>query len=247
MGATAIERELRFTDADMAAFAAGSGDRSALHTDPAFAARTAYGECIVYGGLLTLASLGSLPPEARAATRRTQSSYPAPVLPGETLRARAEEHPTRPGVWQVKLTGAAGLAARVIADARPDDRRLDLAEHDGEVRAYPSPELAALAERHGAGELHPAVRDGIGWASYVVGMGMPGFAGLCAAVDVTAVDAGARAGRSERGVFSVVEDDPRSSRRLIDSALLGPDGTARTLVRIECFPIGVTPAAATAR
>jgi hypothetical protein len=151
-------------------------------------------------------------------------------------------------VWQVKLTAAAGLVARLIADARPDDRRLGFPERDAESRAYPSPGLAALAERHGAAELHPAVRDGIGWASYVVGMGMRGFDGLCAAVDVTAARSDpAREGASARGIFSIVDDDPRSSRRLVDSALLDARGAARTLVRIECFPITFTATAATAR
>ena len=73
MSTPVLERELRLTADDMAAFAQGSGDLSPLHTDPAFARTTIYGDCIVYGGLMTLALLGTLPDDVALATSAGRS------------------------------------------------------------------------------------------------------------------------------------------------------------------------------
>jgi acyl dehydratase len=240
----ASERELRFTEEDMVAFTAGSGDASPLHTDRAFARSTIYGDCIVYGGLLSIALLGTLPGEALARVRWARSTFPAPVSTGDELQLRAEEHPARPGVWQAKLTRDGKLLARLIADARRDAARAAELGEGALAQPYrPGPELRELARRHGAGELHPAVLDGIGWASYVVGMGMPRFQGLCAAVDVsTATDTISPGDEPAEGLFVVREDDERTLRRLVDSTLVDAVGAPRTLVRIECFPIATVVA-----
>ncbi len=85
--------------ADIAAFARISGDDDPVHTDPDFAARTAFGRCIAHGahvmGLLsTTASMMSRRSVARGATGTPVSAgydrirFTRPVFAGETLTAR---------------------------------------------------------------------------------------------------------------------------------------------------------------
>ncbi|MEO3473918.1 MaoC family dehydratase [Roseomonas sp. CAU 1739] len=84
---------------DIAAFARISGDVDPVHTDPDFAARTAFGRCIAHGahvmGLLsTTASMMSRRSVARGATGTPVSAgydrirFTRPVFAGETLTAR---------------------------------------------------------------------------------------------------------------------------------------------------------------
>ncbi len=257
-----IERELSFSDEDMALFAAGSGDSSPLHTDRAFARCTKYGDCIVYGGLLSIGLLGSLPADALAQIRSVRSSFPEPVLTGQTSLVRAVRHPSREAAWEVRLLDDGRTLARLVADGRRDASGAAAtlaraAAHARDGAAYagtplgvgdaiaaayrPEPELRALARRFGAEALHPALLDGIGWASYVVGMGMPGFQGLCAAVDVTtAGDDVPPVGRCEQGWIQVRDHDERTERRLVEGVLSDGSGAPRTVAQIECFPVAVT-------
>jgi NAD(P)-dependent dehydrogenase (short-subunit alcohol dehydrogenase family)/acyl dehydratase len=257
-----IERELCFTDEDMTLFAAGSGDTSPLHTDPVFGRCSAYGSCIVYGGLLSLGLLGTLPPEVLAQIRSVRSSFPGPVLPGATSVVRAVPHPSHAGRWEVKVLGRGKVLARVIADTHqagptaaatlaraaaldPADPRPDgpLDVGDSIDEPYePGPELAALARRFGAESLHPALLDGIGWASYLVGMGMPGYQGLCAAVDVTlAAESVPTAERGTQGRLLVRDHDERTQRRVVEGVLSSGSGAPRTIAQIESFPVAVRP------
>ncbi|NMJ43699.1 dehydratase [Roseomonas sp. JC162] len=84
---------------DIAAFARISGDDDPVHTDPDFAARTAFGRCIAHGahvmGLLsTTASMMSRRSVARGATGTPVSAgydrirFTRPVFAGDTLTAR---------------------------------------------------------------------------------------------------------------------------------------------------------------
>jgi acyl dehydratase len=84
---------------DILAFARISGDDDPVHTDPDFAARTAFGRCIAHGahvmGLLsTTASMMSRRSVQRGATGTPVSAgydrirFTRPVFAGETLTAR---------------------------------------------------------------------------------------------------------------------------------------------------------------
>lgn len=84
---------------DIAAFAAISGDDDPVHTDPAFAASTAFGRCIAHGahvmGLLsTTASMMSRRSVGRGAKGTPVSAgydrirFTRPVFAGDTLTAR---------------------------------------------------------------------------------------------------------------------------------------------------------------
>lgn len=95
----AAEYSRTIAAADIAAFAAISGDDDPVHTDPDFAARTAFGRCIAHGahvmGLLsTTASMMSRRSVARGAAGTPVSAgydrirFTRPVFAGETLTAR---------------------------------------------------------------------------------------------------------------------------------------------------------------
>ncbi|MBR0651687.1 dehydratase [Roseomonas terrae] len=84
---------------DIAAFARISGDDDPVHTDPDFAARTAFGRCIAHGALVmgllsTTASMMSRRSVARGAAGTPVSAgydrirFTRPVFAGETLTAR---------------------------------------------------------------------------------------------------------------------------------------------------------------
>lgn len=242
--------EVCFTARDMALFAAASGDHSPLHTDPVFARRTGFGQCIVYGGLETLAMLGALAGDARAQIRWVSSSFPAPVLIGERLTTILRAHPSRPE-WEVRLNGRGRTLARLVAGAssRPaPDAAGDQDEIVGPYRI--GPEGAALLERFGLEDLDPAVFAGVLWASNVVGTTIPDFDGLCAAVTLAAqTEAPARRGadlQPEHQRVVVREYDERTDRMLIEGSLSAAGGQVLLSGRIECLPFGPTASSAVA-
>jgi acyl dehydratase/NAD(P)-dependent dehydrogenase (short-subunit alcohol dehydrogenase family) len=251
-----IERELRFTHEDMALFAAASGDRSPLHMDPAFARRTSFGERIVHGGLLSIGMLGLLPAEVLANVRSVRSSFPGPVLPGESLRARAQGRSDRPGEWEVRLTGRGRVLARVLASGSDDlpaaleeAAMLERAAAQGEEIAPEEivgeyrvgPELGELTRRFGVQSLSSAVLDGIAWASNVVGMTIPGFDGLCAAVTIVAAGSDPGAAEEMRQWVRLRDRDERTDRLLVEGVLADEKNVPRCLGLIECFPFSPTP------
>jgi NAD(P)-dependent dehydrogenase (short-subunit alcohol dehydrogenase family)/acyl dehydratase len=236
------EPEVCFTARDMALFAAASGDRSPLHTDPAFARRTAFGQCIVYGGLETLAMLGALPRAARGQIRSVSSSFPAPVIPGERLTAAVRAHPTRAVEYEVRLSGRGRMLARLVAAASTRPRQGPApaggSEIAGEYRV--GAQARDLVERFGLQELDPAILEGVLWASNVVGTTIPEFDGLCAAVTVALPDATA-AGPAVGHRVLVRDYDERTDRVLLEGELLDSASRERCLGRIECLPFGPTP------
>lgn len=86
-----VEFSKPIEDADVAAFAAASGDTNRLHLDEAFAARTRFGERIVHGTLvsgLISAALARLPGLTIYLSQDVK--FLRPVSVGERLTARVE-------------------------------------------------------------------------------------------------------------------------------------------------------------
>src|SRR5689334_20979911 len=110
----ALEFQLRLASADLALFAAASGDRNPLHLDAGFARRTPFGRCIAHGSLVTLALLGSLPADVLAEVRSLRASFTGPVMPDAETVGLAEPLP-HGGGWEIRLSGRGKLLARVIA------------------------------------------------------------------------------------------------------------------------------------
>jgi acyl dehydratase/NAD(P)-dependent dehydrogenase (short-subunit alcohol dehydrogenase family) len=238
-----IARELRITKDDMALFAAASGDRSPLHTDPAFARRTAFGECIVYGGLETIAMLGALPDEQLALIRSVRSSFPGPVLPGEPLTVHLRSRSDRTE-WELRLVGRGKVLARVVAStvgaAAP---AAGDAEPGTEITGHfqPGPELDELERRFHVQRLDHAILEGIAWASNVVGTTIQDFDALCAAVAITGADGRRLGGVAALQRLVLRNYDDRTDRLLIDGTLSDEAGTPRCVGVIECFPFAPTP------
>ena len=87
------ERSYTFTDADVKAFAALSGDRNPLHFDDAFVAGTRFGRRIIHGGLTTAmfnALVAEQLPGPGSVFLHQEWDYPAPVFVGDTVTASVE-------------------------------------------------------------------------------------------------------------------------------------------------------------
>jgi NAD(P)-dependent dehydrogenase (short-subunit alcohol dehydrogenase family) len=196
----------------------------------------------------------------RSRIRSVRSVFPGPVLPGAQCIARAQSRPGRPDDWEVRLSGRGKVLARLMASAAGEapgmpDRAQALAgahtdgalepapeslvrglEITGEYR--PGPELRALAARFQIQDMDPALLEGIAWASNVVGMTIPGFDGLCAAVAVVVDPQGQG---PVRQWIRVRDHDTRTDRIVLEGALVDERGLPRCFGLIECFPFGPTP------
>lgn len=105
----------------MAAFAALSGDRSAIHTDDDFARSRGYEGVIVYGGLM-LAQLsgvlgGKLPGDA-GVSARWNIDYRSPLYVGEPAVLRLEVTHVSPAVGLVEGRFTIQAGDRLIASGK---------------------------------------------------------------------------------------------------------------------------------
>jgi acyl dehydratase len=90
---TRAERRHTFTQADVEAFAALSGDHNPLHFDTDFARSTRFGRLIVHGGLTTAlfnALVAQQLPGPGSVFLHQDWDYPAPVYIGDTVIAQIE-------------------------------------------------------------------------------------------------------------------------------------------------------------
>jgi NAD(P)-dependent dehydrogenase (short-subunit alcohol dehydrogenase family)/acyl dehydratase len=260
-----IERGLRFARADLAAFSRASGDRNPLHIDPDFARRSAFGDCVAPGALVAIAMLGLLGSEELARIRFIRATFTGAVLPDAALTASARRHADRQGDWEIRLSGRGRGLVRVIArrageplpavhaDAAFAPRPMRTQPADVAIAALPDEhllvgdyraevaELRELARAVGALELHPALLEGLAWASYVVGMELPGRHGLFAAVTLSAEDPDPSSGdHAERQLLRVVDRDQRTGRLELEGMLLAQSGAPLSRAVIECFALGST-------
>jgi len=111
------------TDADMAAFAALSGDYNPLHTDADFARARGFPGPVVFGGLL-LAKVSQLIgmrlPGRDAIWSGVAMRFHRPLFVGDEATARGEVTAWSPSTGfmtlQLKVTSAAGVIAKGSAD-----------------------------------------------------------------------------------------------------------------------------------
>ncbi|MBI1406283.1 MAG: (R)-hydratase [Caulobacter sp.] len=114
----------------MIAFAALSGDRSAVHVDPAFARARGYDDVIVYGGLM-LAQLsyvvGTLMPGGDGVSVRWSIDFRGPLYVGELATLRLEVAHVSPGAGLVEGRFTIKAGERLVASGKtqslaPTDR-----------------------------------------------------------------------------------------------------------------------------
>jgi len=88
------EFEKTVTAEDIALFAQVTGDANPLHLDPAYAAKTRFGQCIAHGmlsaGFISAALGTKLAPECCVVYLSQSLRFLRPVKIGETVRAVAE-------------------------------------------------------------------------------------------------------------------------------------------------------------
>jgi len=182
------------------------------------------------------------------------------------LSVTARSAAGRGGAWEVRLTGRGRLLARLIASPSTDQAPAPLAQAsmqgsppspramrtepavvaladlpdrhaiEGEYRAGPA--LLGVCARVGAQALRRSLLEGLAWASYVVGMEMPGRHALLAGFTLGAH------GRcpdtdepAERYSMCVTDCDERTGRLLLTGALFGRSGAVQSTGRLECFAL----------
>ena len=253
----AIERELRFQVEDVALFARASGDCNPLHLDSEFARSTPFGRPIVHGSLVALGLLGCLPAEVLGEARWLRAWFSGAVFPGEPGRVAVA--PGRRG-WEARLTGRGKTLARVAvaSETKPAEvptsaqgrtamrtepaTPIDLRPGDGVSGALRvEPELDELARRFGVETLDRALLEGLAWASYAVGMELPGLHGLFAGLTLSVLPAEADASRHGSHTLRVRENDARTGSLLVEGELVGSAG-AHAVATIESFSRPPVPA-----
>ena len=94
------------------------------------------------------------------------------------------------------------------------------AGYEGVAGAYESgPALAEIARHRNAGAINPVLVEALGWASYVVGMEIPGLHGLFAAAKLSVLEPVAGGGAAGQYSLRIREHDARTEWLLLDGVL----------------------------
>ncbi len=175
-------------------------------------------------------------------SRRSTHVWEAVLTGRGKVLARALAGPDRDLVAGSLRRGAAGPPAAGGASAERG-MRLTPAEPVPDAPAAgrrvlgsysAGPELATLARRFDAELLDPALLEGLAWASYVVGMELPGLHSLLAGITLAACAGSAGHGSATHRV-TVREHDPRTGQLVLDGELSDRSGAPVSEGAIECF------------
>ncbi len=188
---------IRFTDDDLKLFSAASGDRNPLHTSASYSRGTVYGQQVVFGALGALACLGRIEVPTGQKVIRLTADFHRPMSIGVEYRIKsilgAESESVRllDGTVPVLTLSVTRASARDAAPSRaaPAElfERLEPAEWDlgdidpglrvsGHYRANAS--LVQELRRRWNITAEPLVAETLLWASYFVGMELPGRTAL---------------------------------------------------------------------
>lgn len=195
--ATSESTPISFTEQDLALFSAASGDRNPLHLSQEYARRTPYGQRVVYGCLGAMASLGQIRLPGGWSAISVDARFHAPMFIGINYRVNTSRRGNR---WEARLFdgSAAVLTLKVTAKISQENEAPKLSgapsvfeRREAEARAQESivpgltvsgaygcnaADLETLLQRWGvADSFLPAM---LCWASYLVGMELPGESAL---------------------------------------------------------------------
>jgi NAD(P)-dependent dehydrogenase (short-subunit alcohol dehydrogenase family) len=189
-----LVEQIRFNAQDVELFREASHDVNPLHTSAAYARRTSYGEPVVYGILGTLAALSLLPERPGRVISEVALTFLGPIFQGidyaSKVTAKGENkakvvlEDAGRSVLSASLTFVPGTDEGELApSARPretptawtlEDLRPGL-EANGRYSPEPAALAALIARWRLAGKGFGAAHvSALLWASYLVGMELPG-------------------------------------------------------------------------
>jgi NAD(P)-dependent dehydrogenase (short-subunit alcohol dehydrogenase family) len=222
----------RFTPDDLRLFGAASHDRNPLHRDCERSRRGPFGAPIVFGGLGVLGALAALDPDPARAIEAIRAVFPQPLFVDVPYSIEVEHGD--PGSVAVALTDGGRTALRVTIGStfcepigpeakvreetpRESPREWDLIGLDAGGRVAGSygaaaKEYHALVRRFGLGQrgVSGYLLHSILFASYLVGMELPGERGLLSSLRISLPRCvPGSGGKPLRYEAAVVEKDPR--------------------------------------
>ena len=115
MNLTSLTRARTFTQADLDAFAALSGDDNPIHVDPGYAARTRFGRPVAHGMLLLAVARGlaeELAPVGRLTAHEVR--FPSPARTDEPLTFSL----ARKGDGAIVFEAVSGDTGQPVCDGR---------------------------------------------------------------------------------------------------------------------------------
>jgi NAD(P)-dependent dehydrogenase (short-subunit alcohol dehydrogenase family) len=185
-----VESPILFSEVDLALFSEASGDHNPLHLSAEYARQTPYGERVVFGCLGAIALLGRL----KLPVGSIQAEFLRPMFLGVPYEVSTVE---KDGGWVTQLldgslavvsltikaapgesgsmTPQAAFFERTAAMAREESEMVRGVEVSGRYACDPAA-FARLVKRWGSVDAHAAAV--FCWASYLVGMELPGETAL---------------------------------------------------------------------
>ncbi|MFJ6297381.1 SDR family NAD(P)-dependent oxidoreductase [Streptomyces griseoviridis] len=244
-------RTVVLTPADVAAFAAASGDVNPLHVDEDFARRSTFGRTIAHGALVALTALSSVPPHRLTRLSRLRADFMAPVHPAEpyhvTVDGGAEDGDVVLRIEcrgelaariDLALTAPQRLVLRLPAErAVPQPERTPLAWTLDALRPLPSwrvpydvdlPRLRDVVTALSAAHVPDPIVLWLARAGWVTGMHVPGRDGLLAGITLTPAQGHVSRRDTEITVHGV---DPRTGTVRAGARFHGPEGAATVDLR----------------
>ncbi|EIE98975.1 SDR family NAD(P)-dependent oxidoreductase [Saccharomonospora glauca] len=222
---------IRLDTEDVKQFAEATGDRNPQYLDHTYAQRTSSGGCVLPGALVVLAALSVIPERRLRAASGLVARFTRPLFPGRIYSAAlVEEEGDRAGVvvregelpmLNFELSAGPSIAEAVVPVKRPTsveaEPSADYAPGEMFNGGYGvlSPEaLRALADRLGAKAAPDSLVGALGWASWFLGMRVPGRDTIVAGMRIGHVECAAE--NETRYTATVRQADARTGAVVID-------------------------------
>ncbi|HEX6288923.1 MAG TPA: SDR family NAD(P)-dependent oxidoreductase [Herpetosiphonaceae bacterium] len=247
---------LRFSDDDLACFSAASHDRNPLHLSAEYARKTAYGRPVVFGILGALVCLGHLTARPDDELTSLVLEFLSPIFPGVAyrieIRQQTEESASvrlydgQRAVLRLNVCFRPGSGTRPAQDHETvapahtealDRRAADLVPGSGVSGCYTPDwhQLADLIARWDLADkgLSPMQVAALLWASYLIGMELPGRRALFARLALEWEPQSEAGPLSYRAVVRTL--DPRFNLLRLDVALDTPTGAPTAKGELRAF------------